>query len=114
MFAGCTSLTSAPALPATTLYGSCYTGMFAGCTSLTSAPALPATTLEDDCYSYMFQGCTKLNYIKCLATDISATNCTSNWVKGVASTGTFVKAADMTGWTTGSLGIPEGWTIENA
>ena len=138
MFYGCTSLTSAPALPATTLYGSCYTGMFAGCTSLTSAPALPATTLEDDCYggmfsnctslttapvlpaktlttdcyNNMFKGCTSLNYIKCLATDISAYNCTYNWVDGVAATGTFVKAAGMTGWTTSSSGIPNGWAVE--
>ena len=34
--------------------------MFLGCTSLTQAPALPATKLADYCYSYMFQGCTSL------------------------------------------------------
>ena len=34
--------------------------MFAGCTSLTTAPELPATTLADYCYMSMFQGCTKL------------------------------------------------------
>jgi hypothetical protein len=45
MFDGCTSLTTAPALPATTLAANCYSYMFYGCTSLTSAPALPATTL---------------------------------------------------------------------
>ena len=28
----------------------CYLRMFAGCTSLTQAPALPATTLADCCY----------------------------------------------------------------
>ena len=60
MFLGCTSLTVAPALPATTLAISCYNSMFNGCTSLTQAPALPATTLAEDCYGYMFNGCTSL------------------------------------------------------
>ena len=62
----------------------------------------------------MFQGCSNLNYIKCLVTDISASNCTYRWVSGVASTGTFVKAANMTGWTTGVNGIPENWIVEDA
>ena len=87
--------------------------MFEVCTSLTTAPELPATTLKGGCYSSMFRGCTKLNYIKCLATDISATNCTKNWVIGVASTGTFVKASSMASWSTGNSGIPNNWTIEN-
>ena len=38
----------------------CYSGMFSGCTSLTTAPSLPATTLADYCYSSMFYGCTSL------------------------------------------------------
>ena len=116
MFKGCTNLTRAPALPATTLTNakSCYTRMFYGCTSLTSAPDLPATTLVDNCYSSMFEGCTKLNYIKCLATNISANNCTKGWVSNVSSTGTFVKASNMSNWTEGEDGIPTGWTVENA
>ena len=60
MFQGCTSLTTAPALPATTLDGRCYESMFQGCTSLTTAPALPATTLTDSCYRNMFSGCTSI------------------------------------------------------
>ena len=111
MFWGCTSLTSAPVLPATTLAVYCYADMFRGCTKLTTAPELPATTLAKGCYAGMFEVCTKLSYIKCLATDISATNCTSNWVTNVASSGTFVKAASMTSWTTGVNGIPTGWTV---
>lgn len=114
MFLGCTSLTTAPALPATTLAEFCYQYMFNGCTSLTTAPELPATTLAEYCYRYMFNGCTSLNYIKCLATDISAIGCTTDWVNGVSSTGTFVKKAAMTGWTRGKNGIPTGWTIQNA
>ena len=60
MFRDCTSLTTAPALPATTLAGYCYYYMFYGCTSLTTAPALPATTMAANCYNSMFRGCTSL------------------------------------------------------
>lgn len=60
MFQGCTSLTTAPSLPATTLVLGCYQGMFYGCTSLTTAPVLPATKLASNCYSAMFLGCTSL------------------------------------------------------
>ena len=111
MFAGCSNLRTAPALPATALENMCYNTMFQNCTSLTTAPELPATTMKPMCYYGMFQGCTSLNYIKCLATDISSFYCTSSWVSNVASTGTFIKAADMASWTTGKDGIPEGWTV---
>ena len=87
--------------------------MFDGCASLTTAPELPATTLTESCYNNMFAQCTSLNYIKCLATDISAANCTFGWLTNVASLGTFVKADDMEDWTTGIEGIPEGWTVQN-
>ena len=60
MFINCTSLTTAPELPATTLANSCYQNMFCNCTSLTTAPELPATTLADSCYGYMFSDCTSL------------------------------------------------------
>ena len=114
MFIGCDLLTVAPKLPATTLAYRCYRSMFYYCTSLTKAPELPATTLPIQCYSGMFEGCISLNYIKCLATDISATYCTDDWVNGVASTGTFVKNPDMASWSTGSNGIPTGWAVQNA
>ena len=38
----------------------CYYYMFQGCTSLTSAPSLPATTLANYCYRSMFYGCKKI------------------------------------------------------
>ena len=56
----------------------------------------------------MFVGCSNLSYVKCLATDISATDCLTNWLVRVASTGTFVKAAN-TQWPISASGIPEGW-----
>ena len=114
MFQGCTSLTTAPELPATTLAINCYGYMFRNCTSLTTAPELLATILAESCYSNIFNGCSNLNYIKCLATDKSAAFCTSYWVSGVASSGTFVKAASMTSWPSGTSGIPSNWTVQDA
>ena len=116
MFASCTSLTTAPSvLPATNLRYDCYSNMFIACHSLTKAPELPATELVEHCYDEMFRNCTSLNYIKCLAKDISTTyGCTNNWVWGVASTGTFVKALSMNDWTRGDDGIPTRWAVKNA
>ena len=101
-------------LPVTTLAEYCYYGMFQGCTGLTTAPELPATTLAKACYCNMFNYCSSLNYIKCTAIDISAVACLSAWVEGVASSGTFVKASGMSSWPTGTSGIPDGWTVQNA
>ena len=75
MFRDCTSLTQAPALPATTLATGCYRSMFYGCTALTQAPALPATTLADDCYQYMFNGCTALTQAPALPATTLAYDC---------------------------------------
>ena len=75
MFGGCTSLTTAPILPATTLTSRCYDHMFYGCTSLTTAPELPATTLASSCYGYMFRGCTSLTTAPELPATTLAENC---------------------------------------
>ena len=96
-------------LPATTLTSGCYQRMFSACASLMTAPTLTAPTLVSQCYSEMFQNCTSLNYIKCLATDI-LNDSTINWVNNVGTNGTFVKKANTT-WTTGTNGIPSGWTV---
>lgn len=115
LFEGNTNIRNHPdkelLLPATTLQTSCYKSMFAGCTGLTRAPVLPASTLRANSYEMMFSGCSGLAYIKCLATNIGATGCTTNWVYEVKSTGTFVKAASMSDWGTGDSGIPSGWTV---
>ena len=87
--------------------------MFSRCSGLTTAPVLPATTLADDCYKKMFYQCYNLSSVTCLATDISATLYTDSWLSGVAASGTFTKAASMEDWTTGSDGIPSGWTVED-
>ena len=75
MFQSCTSLTQAPALPATTLASYCYYDMFQNCTSLTQAPALPATTLEAYCYYYMFYKCTSLTQAPALPATTLASSC---------------------------------------
>ena len=75
MFKGCTALTTAPALPATQLAGSCYYGMFYGCSALTAAPALPATQLENHCYRQMFRGCTTLTASPVLPATQLVTRC---------------------------------------
>ena len=75
MFQGCTSLTKAPSLPATTLSMHCYSYMFYGCTSLTKAPELPATTLANNCYNSMFNGCTSLAQAPALPATTLASNC---------------------------------------
>ena len=110
MFSGCTGLTTAPELPATSLAESCYSDMFSGCTGLTTAPELPATSLAESCYSDMFSGCTGLTTIDCYATSY-AIGATSNWVNGVAEIGTFSKASDADFWETGVNGIPSGWSV---
>ena len=75
MFDGCTSLTTAPELPATTLAYACYAGMFMNCTSLTTAPSLPATTLANQCYDAMFSDCTSLTTAPALPATTLASNC---------------------------------------
>ena len=101
-------------LPINTMYASCYESMFSGCTSLTTAPELPATELASNCYRNMFSGCKKLNHITMLATDITATNCLYNWVTNVSESGTFVKDESCYGIEYGNSGIPSGWTVNNA
>lgn len=111
MFRDCTSLSTAPELPAMTLAESCYTEMFSGCTSLSTAPVLLATKVESYSYFGMFRYCKNLTYLKCLATNISASGSTSSWLDQASTEGVFVKAALMSDWTTGPNGIPSGWTV---
>ena len=113
MFSGCTSLTNGPELPATNLVTGCYQYMFINCNNLLASPDLIAQTLVQNCYRGMFSGCTKLNYIKCTATNISASAAIQNWVSGVQTkNGTFIKNSS-TSWSRGVSGVPNNWTIEN-
>ena len=110
MFKGCSSLVNAPSLPATTLADSCYWSLFDSCTSLVNAPELPATELESSCYQSMFNGCSSLNEVTVYADNISATNCTKNWLSGVSSTGTFYNYGAAEYVNGSPSGVPSGWT----
>ena len=111
LFSWCTTLTKAPELPATTLAKGCYWYMFEQC-AITEAPVLNATTLVAECYGHMFKDCALLNSITCLATSgFNTSNCLAGWVENVAGDGAFVKAANVTSWTTGVNGIPAGWIV---
>ena len=91
MFSGCSSLNQAPELPATTLANHCYYGMLAGCSSLTQAPALPATTLASACYYSMFSGCSSLTQSPSIKT----------YTSGLHAYGSMLNMHD---WNTGSWG----------
>lgn len=111
MFKGCTNLTTAPVINATSLASYCCNDMFRDCANLETAPVLSAETLVSRCYSAMFSNCTKLKSVTCLATSgINTNSSTSNWVYGVASSGTFTKASGIT-WPSGNAGIPANWSV---
>ena len=101
-------------LPATTLSEGCYKKMFYGCTGLTRSPELPAETLTKECYNYMFCNCKNLNSVKCLATDISAADCTKNWLANVYETGSFLCTQESNIWLCKDKhsGIPVGWVSD--
>ena len=85
MFRGCASLETAPELTATELAGNCYTRMFFGCTSLTTAPELPAITLASFCYNSMFMGCTSLTTTPSLDATSLESGCYQSMFQGCTS-----------------------------
>ena len=139
MFYGCTSLTTAPELPATILANNCYNSMFSGCSKLTSISPLLATTLTYRCYYYMFENCTSLTIAPEIYGRLIGSDCctgmfkgcsslssikthfaswgsegnifTDNWVKSVASNGTFYKSL-LLNIENGDSRIPNGWTVQ--
>ena len=85
IFQGCTSLKTAPELPATTLSEGCYKSMFDNCTSLVQAPELLATTLAQACYERMFYNCTSLTQAPELPATTLAVGCYSNMFSNCSS-----------------------------
>ena len=110
MFRSCYGLTQVPVLPATTLAEGVYANMFYNCNKLVAAPDLPAPTLATYCYNSMFRGCPKLNSVKCLATDISASDCTKDWLYNAPATGDFYTPVSTAWLIDNDDGIPTGWT----
>ena len=138
LFDGCTSLTQAPELPATTLAEHCYDLMFRECESLTQAPDLPAKYLVNSCYAYMLYRCKSLTKAPALPAEHLAFSCCycmftycsnlkevriaatskdnyalNNWLSGVSATGDFYCNPYTTIFPTGESGIPKNWTRHN-
>ena len=142
MFRGCTNLKYAPKLQATIAGQECCSSMFEGCINLetvpeinfttlaqncckrmfcmnrsskittpkmTKSPILRCTTTVSGCYEEMFKGNGNLIEVTCLKTD-NTTACT-NWLANCSSVGTFKKNTNAS-WSTGTSGIPSGWTVE--
>ena len=89
--------------------------MFSGCTGLTSAPVLPATTLNTDCYWSMFSGCTNLRLVRigALKVPIKITNgnkitAFDGWLDQCAAKGIIRKPSVL---TLPSSAVPSGWTV---
>lgn len=115
MFEGCTNLKTVPELPATTAVQYCYQSMFKGCSSITRAPVINFTaisgTTRNSCLKEMFCNCSSLSYIEVKFTAWGTSyNETTDWVKGVAATGVFVKKSSLPE-TYGNNNIPNGWTL---
>lgn len=115
LFRGSQMLTDASelVLPVSDLPEYAYFCLFYDCSSLIKAPTLISKKPSASSYGVMFNNCSSLKEVTCLATDISAANCTSNWLNGVAATGTFYKDPSMSSWPEGKSGIPSGWTVKD-
>ena len=118
LFDGCSVLTSAPELPATTLAEDCYHGMFWYCTNLESAPELPATTLMKNCYNLMFGYCEKLSTVTMLAPSTEITgkdNCVYKWLEfaGTKASSRILKVKDVDAYNALEKGgyLPVNWKI---
>ena len=92
--------------------------MFEGCTSLTSAPELKATTLAASCYSRMFYGCTKLSTVTMLAPSdqiSKKSDCCYNWLNNAGTDETVssrtLKVMDADAYTAleGKGYLPDNW-----
>lgn len=119
-----------------TLVGRCFMRTFYDCTQLKQAPNLPSTSMGTYGYYQMFRGsgiksceiniltvpsngfyqmfasCSSLNYVLTKMTDISASNCLTNWLNSAEQTGTLVCDSSLV-LPSGSSGLPSGWTRMN-
>ena len=103
-------------LPATTVNNTwAYYRMFFNCTNLLEPPTIKATSVSgNNPFGEMFYGCQQMKYLVCDILNEPSSSISSDWLKGVAATGTFYKNPDAT-WgqtiTPGTSTIPSGWTI---
>lgn len=114
MFFQCSGLTTAMETLPAELAPDCYENMFLGCRNLENTPDILGTTIQKYCFMNMFNGCTKVNRFKALATSVAETagnDYAFYMLEGTAQTGSFIKPASATFWTTGYNGIPANWTV---
>lgn len=87
-----------------------YDSMFSHCTNLESAPIIKGQTFSNGSCNTLFINCTKINRIECHATN-PASGQFVQWLQDVSVNGVFVKKRGVT-WSSGTSGIPTGWTVE--
>lgn len=94
----------------------CYSDMFYGCSSLTTAPSLPATTLAISCYSSMFRDCTSIKLaisksseydkeyrIPKLGNGVTATSALNNMFRATGGTFTGTPSINTTYYTSNAI-----------
>lgn len=113
LFYNDTTLVTGPDMPSETTASYCYMSMYSGCGSLVSISYLPAKTPSSYAYSSMCNNCGSLATVRTGMTNISATGCVSNWLSGVAASGTFYCDEDLSITANSASGIPSGWTRFN-
>lgn len=111
MYAG-SGIEHPPVIAATTYLTGSLAGMFSDCGALLSAPHLLATSISRSCLLSAFRNCTHMTSIEVDFTSWGSSDPTTNWVSGVASSGTFVKPSSLPE-EYGVNRIPEGWTVIN-
>ena len=99
-------------LTSMTLSQYCYYRMFCGCNALVIVPTLPALTLVDYCYFGMFDYCTSMKEIRMYATNISASNCLTNFMGHSTNNGSYYRNPNAT-WAVAASDnlIRAGWTL---
>ena len=85
--------------------------MFAGCTSLETAPELLGIEIVEYCYLRMFDGCESLNYVKAHFWDWEDGLGTWDWLVGVAKEGNFYLIDSTMDKRGDAWNIPEDWGV---
>ena len=140
MFSNCRYLTAAPDLYCKGLSVQCYDQMFLNCSALSTAPKMYFYTVEQyscremfkgctsltgvvlpnlgnwsttDSFDKMFEDCSSLSSIEINSPYYWSSSRTTNWVKGVANNGVFIKPASVSDMYDGYNYIPLNWTVIN-
>lgn len=107
--------TSAPSIPATTLWYRCYYRMFWWQWNMETLPKLPATTLANECYYHMFYWCSKIKISSTQTWDYqTAYRIPTEWTGTMGSQSTY-RMFYYTWWTfTGTPQVNTNYYTSNA